>query len=1492
MRFGRRSRFGHPAAAGPGARRGRRRRLLLWAAAACGAVLVAGTVTATALNRTPTGRKLALEWAMGRLRPLLAPEARLYVGSVGPGGVLGGAVLHDVRIEDAAGRTVVAADSIRGRYSLLDLLGGAPAVSGLRVWSPRVVLAPGTGLGDLFASRAEGGSPGAGNDSDDDFDDSSDAEDRSGPAFLVRGARIYDGLVLRRTDDAERRIEGIEADFRRIDLRPGPGVHIRARLDSAALRYDLVGEAGAALHLSAADGVLEYTDEGAALEARRFRLPSSAGSGRASARRGSQGAWTTAIELDQARLTLGDLAWISPRLDKGTVRLEGARARAGPDGLSIDVAQAEAQLEGGRLELSGGLSSGVGATLRFRTLDVASRGIATDELRRRLDLPWMLDQALPNNGGVAGRVRLDGPLDRLVADGALALLAEGGDTLARFAGQSAFSGDGSAVELRAEASAPDDRFARALFPQLPGEGWTDLRARAEGGLASGLEVALEARRVHTAGTDSVGFEGTLFGAVAVDSLAGRLALGPASLRHLRAVRGTVALSGPLERLRAQAALDTDGGPLTAEGHVNLRNPSAGYDVSVAARDFRLSELTEHAPPPTFVSAVVHVAGTGLALEDAEAVLTLAAGPSSAARVPVDTVDARLRIKDGRIHVDSILVEAGGVVLQGGGSLAASADQGPADRTGSADDGVSLTFSSSSIAPLRPLFTDGGLASLADVLPGIGDDASPVPSNLRFGGSVEGRARLAGHLGPGGLAAEVAAAFRGLRYGPHVASALKAEASAGGRPLVATGRIEADSVAVAARRFQSVAAEGSFSPNAGRANGRGRLHLRAVRSADEAYEAEAAVQLGEGKGRVDLDRFVLVFGDRRWSLAGPALFEWDPEALRIRDFGLVRPGAPGLRLRAAGRLAKTEGDSDFELDARDLDLSLASRLLQLEDPLEGVLSARLRAAGDAADPRWEAELRIEDGRFRNLRFDRAVADAAYAGRSVDLRAESWTDGRRTLAVDGTAPLDLRLLGVEDRVPDEALALNAAADSFPLALIVGGWASLEGVAGSVSGTVAVRGTPGAPAPSGTLDIENGGAFVASLGVTLSDVEARLALRPDGIVAVEGSATSGGDVQVRGTVDAGRPGDPVFDLAFWPRELKVVERRDMEAAVSGDSIALTGPFSSPFVDGALTVDGGVVYLEEFQRAAQTVDIYDQALFDAATARIGAAAGSVRSRSPFLANLRVLVQLHVGRGSWLRSRSMNIETEGALEVLFDRQANQLVLLGSVDVVRGTYADWGRTFAMTDGEFRFVGTPGFNPNVSLSAQSRLRTRDGRPMTINADISGTLMAVDLKLSSDAGAAVSEDDLYSYLLVGQPASALVGQAPTASVGAGVNLLMGRAASQIGYLLAQRLRLDHLSVSQAEQGQATAFGATSLQVEAGRYVLDNVFLTGVYQRGYCADPTLPVNSRGVRVEVGLPRDVTLEGFLEDRCTREGFRGLGGLSLQLARIWGFSLFREWGY
>ncbi|MDH3224431.1 MAG: translocation/assembly module TamB, partial [Gemmatimonadota bacterium] len=334
-----------------------------------------------------------------------------------------------------------------------------------------------------------------------------------------------------------------------------------------------------------------------------------------------------------------------------------------------------------------------------------------------------------------------------------------------------------------------------------------------------------------------------------------------------------------------------------------------------------------------------------------------------------------------------------------------------------------------------------------------------------------------------------------------------------------------------------------------------------------------------------------------------------------------------------------------------------------------------------------------------------------------------------------------------------------------------------------------------------------------------------------------------------------------------------------------------------GDLEVIGGTVFIEEFQRASEVVSFYDP-FFSQAVSDAGGLEGNSgddaldQVRNPFLSSLRVLIGMEVDRGNWLRSRDMNVETAGTLDLTFDRSTGQLILQGDMNVVRGTYSRLPRTFNMTEGNFRFLGTPGFNPDMNVTAVNRLQTREGEPLTITATISGTLLAPQVALASDAEVAISEADLISYLLLGQPASALVNETQ-AGLGAGLNLALGQLASQIGYLLAPELPIDYLSVSQSERAQATtAIGPDAVQIEAGLYVSDDVFLAGLFQRGACADPTSVTNSWGLRVEVQVPRDVTLEGFLEDRCTREGFRGLGDLSFQLAKIWGFSLFREWGY
>ncbi len=1497
-----------------------------WGLAAVLAAVAAGAAGAVVLDRTTAGRALALNWMLDRLQPLL--DGTIQVGSVGPGGIWGGATLRELVVLDGQGRPVATVDSVRARYSLRGLLGGAPAIADLRLWSPVVVDEPGpdgrSRLAAVFAPRRAQGDVGT-------PDDGGDGASR--PRFAIHGARIHDGaLVLRNATGDERRLEGIEAELASIDFAPQQGKNFAAEVDSLTAVYLLED---ARLTVAVAGAAAEGAAKEIVVAAERVRLPSSVAAVRAAARRDENGRWSVVLEVEQARSALADFAW----LDVVAKRLEGGlapgvatgawRFEVGPDGLALDAIGGAVEWNGGRVALSGGVSwagsasGSATASPRFRELRTVAESVDADAAARLL--PPVAAARLRETEAqvVSGELVVDGATDSLVLTASLVLLGgPGSDTLAVASGSGTVLGSYRSVRnLAVDATIGDYRLARALHPRFPWAGPGRAAIWATGDLPTGMQVRASATRgaappplpsppfAPAVGVlDSVSFAGVLYGTEEVAVVEGEATAAPLALAGLERlwpgpVRGTVAVSGPLEQLRVAAELTTPAGPVAAEGEVSLLDPTSGYDISISAQDLRLSELAPGVPGPAVVSGAARVVGTGANLDSMRGAVAVALGPSTVGPVQVDTLETRVRVgDDGLLHVESIVVRAGGFDLTSdGGSL------GFAPGTASNAEGVVVGVSSPSIRPLRPLFMGENLVAWDELssieqgfmieTDGVNPDTFPTARDIRFDGSAEGELLLRGTLGD--LTASLSVAARELAYGPHSIGVLKVDGEARGLrilppepdpttdapapPIALSGTVEAaDSVVLGERRFASVRVEGAYS-----LDGAGRAQVHVHRADGESYLAQASIRVEGDGGHVDLDRLVLDFDDLRWNLQGPAQIVWSPEAVVVHDFGLVRPGGDGLRLHADGRLALRDGASEFVLETTGLDLALVGRLLQLEDPPKGVAQAEVRVGGTADAPRWDGFARIENAALGALRFDSVSAEGSYAGRRMNVQAGWWTGARETLAVAGHVPLDLRF-AAEDRVPDEPIDLEIAADSLSLAPVLGAVNGLEEADGILTGGVRLRGTRTAPSPTGSIRVEGGTALLESLGVHLSSGDVEMALSPDGMVRVDGSLESGGGtVQVRGVVDASQPLDPAFDLAFWPRGLQVVNRRDMEAAVTGDAVTLTGSYTAPFVEGTLEVDGGTVYLEEFQRSAETLSFYDRSLFEAATEGAGPDAVAV-GRNPFLANLRVLVEMHVGRGNWLRSREMNIETEGDLTVTFDRQRNELILYGAVEVVRGSYTGLPRPFAMTEGEFEFPGTPGFDPNVSVTAESRLRSREGQPIVVTADISGPLNSLRLELASDAGPGVTEGDIYSYLLTGQPQSA--GQA---RVDAGVNLLVGRVANQIGNLLAPQLSLDQLSVSQAELSQAAAtIGASSLQVEFGRYVRDNVFLKGVYQRGYCADPTLPVNSGGARVEVEMPRDVTLEGFFENRCTREGLRGLGGLSLDRAWIWGLSFFRDWGY
>lgn len=1485
---------------------------------AAGILLVTGVTAALSISRTASGRGLALEWALGKLRPAI--NGTIHIGSVGPGGILGGATLVGVELSDSLGRPVLVADSLRARYSLAELVVGSPVIADLQIWGPLVNLEPAPGERvDLAGLLAR---PGSG----EELPAAPVPDGPADPALVVRGAAIHGGTVtLRDGTGSEASVERIDVELARVDIRPGGTRFLTAEVERADLSFPV---GAGRLELAGIEGAIEAGDEGITLAADRFRLPGSVGSGSLSYVGGAGGVEGGAargeyvFDLQFEQLALVDLHWVEERFGREIAR-GAARIEVDAGGVHIDVDAGVVDAESGRLAIDGGVS--LGDSVRFRGLRVAAEAVTTAEVEQWLGVD------VPVSGLLAGDIGMDGVPGRLAVGGTLAVLGEGGgDTLAAVSGGGTLLGPGGMEDVALQVDALDYEALTAFFPAIPWTGHGAMSIEAAGELPSGIEITVAAEHALDADTRSaVRVAGTLYGDTTVSVVDLEASFSPLALSLFREfdpgfpltgdVDGTVSVAGSLDQLDVLASLQTTAGALDLRGVVNARDPAAGYRLTASAEALRLSEVIAALPDSTVVSGTASLDGRGLDFAALRGALVLEVGPSTIGALRLDSAGVNIWADDGGLlHVESLFADAGGVLVRSrGGSLGLVPDV--------EGEGVTLSLSSPSIRQLRPLFLGEGLVAWdeftsveQDVMiefDGVDPDTFPLAREIRFDGRVGGEIRLAGAFGD--LSAHTTATIEELRYGIHSARTLHADFTAEGlnvspawiapRPapdapprappqLLLDGTITGDSILLDDRALDSARVTATYALGAG-----GRLHAFLARSDSESYEAQAVLRLDDDGGRLDLDRLTLVFpDDRRWGLMGPTSFEWDDTALTVNDFGLIRPGADGLRMYADGRLALDGGDSDFELDVANLDLAVVGRLLQMAEPPAGIVSADMRASGPGPDPAWAGSLRIGDVAYGTVGFDTVAASGRYADGNLTLELDSWVRSGRRLHVNGSLPLDLRLMAVEDRIPDRDVDLDIVADSFPAAMVLGAVTGVEDIGGHLTGNVRLRGTPSDFEPAGTLLLADGTGFVAPLGVRLTEVDIGMQLSTDGTVVVDGSAVSGGTLEVRGEVNAGRFSDVQLDLAFRAREFQAIDRRDMEAAMSGDSITLTGAYDAPFVEGRITVTDGTVFIDEFQRAAQVIDLYDPILFSAATAQIGSAdqsedsgAGAVRARNRFMENLRVLIDVRIGRGNWLRSRELNVETAGDLSLTFDRQGNQLALQGDMEVVRGTYNLGPRTLRITEGGFRFVGTPGFNPGVSITAEDRLRTREGEPLVITADISGTLLSPVPALSSDSEIAMSEADLVNYLFLGRPTSAFIDDGMTASGGAVSNLLWGQVANQIGYLLARELQVDHLSVSQAEQSQASAaFGASSLQVEVGWYLLDDVFFTGVYQRGFCADPTLPVSSGGVRVEVGMPKDVTLEGFYEGRCTRERYRGLGDLSLELARIWGFSFFREWGY
>jgi hypothetical protein len=223
------------------------------------------------------------------------------------------------------------------------------------------------------------------------------------------------------------------------------------------------------------------------------------------------------------------------------------------------------------------------------------------------------------------------------------------------------------------------------------------------------------------------------------------------------------------------------------------------------------------------------------------------------------------------------------------------------------------------------------------------------------------------------------------------------------------------------------------------------------------------------------------------------------------------------------------------------------------------------------------------------------------------------------------------------------------------------------------------------------------------------------------------------------------------------------------------------------------------------------------------------------------------------------------------------------------------RRFQIASGTIEFVGTPGIDPNLDVTASHRVNVagRSSDALNITATVTGTLLDPRVSLTSDAQPAISETDLLAYLYFGQPSFQLAQNQAEILASVGANLLgsgLQNVFSNAGIFDYFGISAPTLGRQQPALQQAQAFYSGTL-VEAGRYFGRDLFVAGSYRLPNPAEQSPARNRVGLRAEWQFLPTWTAETFYESRFLRQPAFGLGVLADE-SPVFGLSLFREWSY
>ena len=1504
-------------------------------------IIASATAVFLIVTRLSFGQDLVLETVLQRISATTNGE--VLISDIRSGGLLKGAKLLGIQVNTPDGSPLLIADSLEVKYSIRSIFRNDILLTNVTLWRPQFIITK-RHKGEPFNSSvffsnelnviggdlspevvyenqvAVGSHPEALVSEKDKakkdlklaFEDISLYEaslDLSYPVSSSEGSQL--GIAKASKSDGDDGIQtlsfhGIEAHLDRLSIIDPEAEGIHVDVKSLIFEGQVLQDY---LRVRGFSGQVDWIGDRITITAEHLGFPGTDANGFATLDLIEGSRPQLSSDFLATRLDMADLRWLQPDLPsvKGNSKI-GIDLDA--NGFRIRWSGASFDIDGGELIGSGALSKSHGEHLSLEGVYLEASKLPFSSLNEYFS--W-----IPNlERRIDGSLNLSGNFDSLQVKGGIVLLdPESEPWLARFYPEPtnlAIEGlfhlreSIGVTDLHVRSTPVDLALINRLPNRMPMVGTVNLDFRADGSFDEGVYISLdvihhdpnfdESHILVQGNLRDIGKEDAFF------SLNGNLNpfyisgfLGESlPTRKLGVLRGNINVEGGLSALAVNADLVTDGGSLQLESSIDTRSPSKSYRVLGEANNFNVIELFPMLPHGTILSGSLDFSGSVENLKTADIYGKVQLGSSRFANIEADTAVVEIHFSEGFITADTIHGVIGGVSVEGGGQLAMSDSE--------STDKIFFKFDANNLNGLHPLIigsniiardTLSDLESSVLVMEGINPDTLPTLSETFVSGNLAGDLTLGksfDNLEISGRAYLENGTYRNNRA--EVMDLLFSVDKSFSSEQKIEMQFEGAGVNIFDKEFDSV------SVNLGHEGLRGRANILLAKSQEESYRVALSFEQQDMTRTFHFDELIFRFPDERWNLGGPATVSWDPNGLTFRDLRLIRPGLGGMRLMAEGRFP-FYGEADFDLEAENINVERIASILQTQDRLEGIVDLDFDITGIHTDPVMSGKISVQDVVFGNYDFERLMGSWKYDSQILMGELGFWKDSLQIMTINGDMPLDLSFQAIPNRIPNKQIDLVVSSKQLPLSMIMAPFESYQEVKGVVSGSVELGGTLENMAPEGQLVISEGEALIGGLGVRQQNLNGTLDWYPDGSVEVDATLEASGDASIHGTVTLMPISDPGLDLTVNLDAFQGIERQDITARLSGD-FQVGGSYKRPVVSGELRVNEGTLFLEEFQRAAEIVDLAGPEFYEVIDTSTVDFEERLPGQNPFLRNIRMdNMTLTLQRDSWIRSARMDVELDGELQVIYDRLTQDLAMVGTLEAVRGSYGAFGRQFQVDDGTISFLGTPGVNPDLNIEASNRVRSVQGDNFTITAAVTGTLVAPRVSLTSDQ-TGLTEDDLLSYLYFGRPTYALTsGQTQAMGtagllLGSGVAMGISTFSNRLGSAFAQELGVDYLSITQQELGilgDASIRGTLGTTVvETGFYLADDFFVTLLLRP--LADQRAGSPFVGTRFEWMISDSYTVESFFEDRFFRGRIVRFDELGLQNQKGLGLSIFREWSY